>query len=155
MSSINPYNYIDQTKINSNKYDSNYNRFGKREKPLYELKSSPQTKVEIREINIDDLVNDAFIDRLKNTTNDGVRIRDNYILNEPIDIKTTRHSATIYRDNKKESTADKYKREKDLLRKEAELNAKEVIAGLFKDNNMVPKTKGKVKGTKNKNYPFK
>ena len=77
-----------------------YNRFGKNEKPLYVFNHTPQ-KQEIHEVDVNDLVNDAILDRLMNVTEDGVRRRDNYILNEPIDLKTSGNKTIIYRDNSK------------------------------------------------------
>ena len=71
MSSQNPYNYIDQTTINGNRFDFNCNRFGNHGKTLY-YKDVPQPG-EIREVNVDQLLNDAFLDRLQNVTLDGVR----------------------------------------------------------------------------------
>ena len=86
-----------------------YNRFGKNEKPLYVFNHTPQ-KQEIHEVDVNDLVNDAILDRLMNVTEDGVRRRDNYILNEPIDLKTSGNKTIIYRD-RKISNADKYSEE--------------------------------------------
>lgn len=109
MSQQNPYDYIDQTTINGNRYDNKYNRFGKNEQPLYVLNHTSQ-KQEIHEVDVNDLVNDAILDRLMNVTEDGVRRRDNYILNEPIDLKTSGNKTIIYRD-RKISNADKYSEE--------------------------------------------
>ncbi len=109
MSSQLPYDYIDYQTINGNRYDNKYNRFGKNEKPLYVYNHSPQ-KQEIHEVDVNDLINDAILDRLMNVTEDGVRRMDNYILNEPIDLKTSGSKTTIYRD-KKVSNADKYSEE--------------------------------------------
>lgn len=104
----NPHDYVDQTTINANRYDGNYNRFGKKQNSLYSFIAPPNVQ-EIREVDVNDLVNDAFIDRLQNVTPDGVRRMDNYILNEPIDLKTSGSKTTIYRDNKKTlSTQDQY-----------------------------------------------
>jgi hypothetical protein len=54
------------------------------------------------------LINDAILDRLQNVTADGVRRMDNYILDEPIDLKTSGSKITIYRGNKKKRTQDQY-----------------------------------------------
>lgn len=100
MSSINPYDYIDYQTINGNRYDNKYNRFGKDQKQnFYELKASENKKVEIHEVNINDLVNDAILDRLQNVTLDGVRRKDDYIIKEPIDVKHSRNKSVVYRDN--------------------------------------------------------
>ena len=110
MSSQNPYDYLDQTTINGNKFDFNYNRFGTNEKPLYVYKDIPQP-IEVREVKVNDLVNDAWLDRLQNVTKVGVRRRDDYILKEPTDLKMSGAPITIYKDNSGISTADKYHKE--------------------------------------------
>ena len=96
MSAQNPTSYFNNTTVNSNRYNGYKNRFGNTQN-IYELKNSILKQISVNYINTDDLVNDAILSRIRNVTEDGVRIHDNYILKEPLDIKNIGGNVTIYK----------------------------------------------------------